>query len=116
MLGTVGGGEGRGRGRETVKMQDLIMSHLIGKCHPKQCGISAKSVLSELADGEVGEGGDSQEKLFQVGSTQILVNKYEPFCVLAIQESSRKSPSHQGAPMLVEGDRSEVILLLLLEY
>lgn len=86
VLGTVGGGEGRGRGRETVKMQDLIMSRLIGKCHPKQCGISAKSVLSELDDGEVGEGGGSQEELFQVGSTQMLVNKYEPFWVLAIQE------------------------------
>ena len=54
------GGERKG---QRDKMQDLIMSLLLGECLSKQYRIHAKSVLWELPDGEVGEDEGSQEKL-----------------------------------------------------
>ena len=56
------GGERKG---QRDKMQGLIMSPLIGECLSQQYGISAKSVLWELPDGEAGEDGGSRRSFFE---------------------------------------------------
>lgn len=55
------GSQGGERKGQRDKMQDLIMSPLIGECLSQQYGISAKSV--ELPDGEAREDWGQQEKL-----------------------------------------------------
>lgn len=68
-------------------------------------GVVPNQHFRDSKDGEVGEGGDSQEERLQVGSPWKPINTYELLLVLGMQRWPGKSPSPQGASILVQGDQ-----------